>query len=101
MIDRQVSRRNSTAAQKAYMIGARYTLEKKLRGGRADRGFGTENFTVPNTAEKIAADVGLSERTVRSYGDFAIGVDHLASQSDNPYRTEARSRSGIWSRQVG
>jgi hypothetical protein len=89
MIDQQGGRRNITPNQKSYLIGKRYDLEKKVHGTNqyANKN-GVVKVTTPKTSEQIAADYNVSEKTVRLNADYAIGVDHLANESDTPIRTK-------------
>ena len=61
-----------------YLRGERYNLEKKESTGRSDRDFsGGKNYHPKKTAEKIAKECGVSEKTDRNAGKFAEAVDKL------------------------
>jgi len=74
MILNQLGRRNITKEQKDYLIGKRYENEKQKHGGA--RG---QNVLL-NTAEKIAKEVGLSDKQVKRNEEFAKGVDKLSEE---------------------
>ena len=70
----QLGWRNITPDQFTLLLGRRYNRAKKAQGGRADREFGAAKVTSPNTAEKLAAEHGVSEKTVRNAGQYAEAV---------------------------
>lgn len=77
-IDRnQLGRRNLHPDAFTLILGRRYNRAKKAQGGRADRDFGAVNFTPPKTAEKIAKEHGVTEKTVRNAGKVAEAVEKL------------------------
>ncbi|MBP9906570.1 MAG: hypothetical protein KBF66_13495 [Rhodoferax sp.] len=47
---------------------------KKAQGGRADREFGPDKLSTPNTAQKLADEHGVDERTVRRAGQYADAI---------------------------
>lgn len=71
------------------MLGKRYEAEKKKASNPAGRNQYSEdapqNGERPTTAERIAAEVGVSKNTVERAGRFARAVDTLAAD-------QARSR---------
>lgn len=81
----QAGRRNLTPEQLSYLIGKRYEAEKHTNG--ASDGFrGNQhvdvvrgkNYPVPTshaTAIRIADENGISEKSVRLFGEYANGVD--------------------------
>lgn len=76
LIDNQLGRRNLSEAQRDYLLGKRYELEKDAHGG--DRksirhGDGLKG----ETAERIANEQGVSARTVERAADFAHDVDAI------------------------
>lgn len=73
---------NLTDAQKTYLIGRQYEAQKMTAGG--DRGNQytkkpkDQNGPLPkfeNTAQKVAADIGVGEQTVKRAAKFSKGVD--------------------------
>ena len=70
----QLGRRNITPDQFTLLLGRRYNRAKKAQGGRSDREFGAAKVTGPNTAAKLAAEHGVSEKTVRNAGQYAEAV---------------------------
>jgi len=75
--------------QKAYLLGKRYEAEKKKRAGNPtgrnqyfEESPQTGEIPKPSTtAERIAAEVGVSKNTVERAGQFARAVDTLAADS--------------------
>lgn len=79
IIRHQLSKRNTTDAQRKYLIGKLYVQQRKPVG-RANSA-NLPNFPVGETAEKIAAQHNVSERAVRHSADFAEAVDAVAEVS--------------------
>jgi len=79
-IDRnQLGRRNLHPDQYALLVGRRYNRAKKVQGGTGANQYAkqTGNSYQSATAERIAADHGVSEKTVRNAGDFASAIDRV------------------------
>ena len=74
----QLGRRNLTPDQRSIIRGRRYNRTKKAQGGRSDRKFGGAEVALPNTAATIAAQHGVSERTIKSDGKRAEAIERLA-----------------------
>ena len=86
-IDRnQLARRNLTADAFKLAMGRRYNRKKKgipnPDGENQYREVSGQNVHQPNTAETIAQEYGVTERTVRRAGKFAeeIEADYRRSQ---------------------
>lgn len=81
----QSARRNLTPVQFTILLGTRYEAEKKKASNPAGRNQYSEdapqNGERPTTAERIAAEVGVSKNTVERAGRFARAVDTLAADS--------------------
>ena len=82
MINNQLGRRNLTNEQKDYLIGKRYENEKQKQGSnnqyvKSEKG---KNFPFQNTAEKIAEEVGVSDKQVKINEQFAQGVDKMSDE---------------------
>jgi hypothetical protein len=73
---RALARRNLSVEQKAYLRGKRYQAEKKSEG-RPEKQLG-KNCPVDRTSERIAKQLGVSEKTVRNDAEFAEAVDTIA-----------------------
>ncbi len=81
----QAGRRNLTSEQLSYLIGKRYQAEKQSRGSqerfqRKDSDESPKGKIYPledthATAIKIADENGISEKSVRLFGEYAKGVD--------------------------
>jgi len=75
MLNNQLGRRNVTKEQKDYLIGKRYENEKQRHGGA--RG---QNVPLQRTSEKIAKEVGVSDKQVKRNEQFAKGIDKLGDE---------------------
>ena len=82
----QLGRRNLTPAQRKYLIGKQYEAEKASHGGDRDtERNGSGKFTASGqndhlrpqdkASERIAREIGNSERYVRRAEEFAKGLD--------------------------
>lgn len=78
IIDNQLGRRNITREQRDYLLGLRYRQEKKPASGRDGRIFSGGQNVPPKTAQAIAEQQGVSEKTVKRAEKFADGVDKIA-----------------------
>ena len=76
----QLGRRNLTPDQFRYYLGRRYNRQKKTHGG--DRKSKGQNVQLISTAEKLASEYAVAERTVRRAGTFAAEVDANAELRD-------------------
>lgn len=84
----QAARRNLTPVQFTILLGTRYEAEKKKESNPAGRNqysevsVQSEHQPKPmRTAERLAAELGIGESTVRRAGQFARAVDTLAADS--------------------
>lgn len=77
MIDNQLGRRNITTEQRTYLLGLRYRQEKKPSTGREGRVFGEDIMPPPKTAEAIAKQHNVSEKTVKRAEKFADALDRI------------------------
>jgi len=75
MIRYQLGRRNLTPEQISYLRGLRYLQQKAVRGSnlRADA-------PVVNVADTLAAEYGVSSRTIKRDGDFAASLNALPAE---------------------
>jgi DNA modification methylase len=71
----QLGRRNLTPDQRTLLIGRRYNRAKKKQGGRSDRQLWGGQNVHPKTAEAIAKEHNIDEKTVRRAGQFAESVE--------------------------
>lgn len=84
MIDNQLSRRNLLPHDFKMLLGMRYKLAKKepSEKGNQHTAIG-KNYQKQNTAETIAKDHGVSEKTVRNAEKYVDDVQNLKSKIDN------------------
>lgn len=78
MIDNQLARRNLTDSQRRYFIGKRYEEEKNTHGG--DRKSSGKSCHLKKTADDIARDNNVSERTVRNNADYSKAIDEIKKE---------------------
>jgi hypothetical protein len=83
MLVNQLGRRNITPEQKSYLIGKKYENEKQRIGTNRFTNNRGENFTSLKTAEKIAIEVGISDKQVKNNEQFAKGVDKMNDDLKN------------------
>lgn len=79
MIDNQLGRRNISQEQRTYLLGKRYKGEKKQVGENQYTIRVGQNVPSMPTAEKIATQNNVSEKTVKRAEKFADGVDKISS----------------------
>lgn len=96
-IDRHASdQRNMDPDAKALVRGRRYNFEKKRHGGQ-ERFDSPKGHSDPleNTAQTLASELGVSEKTIKRDGQFAEAVEKLGiSQEVTSGKLEA-SRSDV------
>lgn len=79
MIDNQLGRRNLSPQQQSYLRGKRYSQEKKAPTGFEDRDLsGGQNVPRQKTAEKLAQQYGVTDRTIKRDEQFSKGVDNIS-----------------------
>lgn len=77
----QLGRRNLTESQKSYLRGVRYENEK-LKGttlNQYTKSAECQNGNQQTTAEKLANEYNVSERTIIRDSEFSKGIDLIAS----------------------
>jgi hypothetical protein len=80
MIINQLGKRNVTEETKAYLRGLQYKQEKKRTGGSGVNQFNKDEFAknAERTAERLASQHKVSEKTIRTDEKFAEVVDKLS-----------------------
>lgn len=73
----QLGRRNLSPGAASLLRGRLYNRQKAPAYGREGRTFGVEDSAAPKTAERLAGELGVSERTIRNDGAFARAVEDL------------------------
>lgn len=84
IIENQLSRRNITKEQKLFLIGKRYTNEKKTEGapiGNSNQLGKNYPVVEKRTSEKIAEQNKVSEKTVRNAANFSKAVEEVSKNS--------------------
>lgn len=81
IITNQLARRNLTEEQRAYLRGKRYEGEKKKHGGDRKSQESSGQNVHPKTAQKLAAEYGVDEKTVRRDAAFAQAVDQIGDSA--------------------
>lgn len=87
IIKSHVNRRNLTDAQQTELMGRVYNSSKKPEGRPSKKLGQNDPVSEGGTAEKVAQDFGVSEKSVKRAGDFAKGMEVL--DEENPGAAEA------------
>lgn len=85
MILNQLGKRNVTEEAKAYLRGLQYKQEKKRAGGTGLNQYNKDEFAkdAERTAERLAAQHKVSEKTIRSDEKFADAIDKITFGNEN------------------
>lgn len=75
IVDNQIQRRNINKRTRKFLIGIRYTEEKKSAGG--DRKSKASNLLLKPTAQIIGDQVGLSHQGVKDAEKFSKAIDTI------------------------
>ncbi|MFT4033787.1 MAG: hypothetical protein QM669_15345 [Siphonobacter sp.] len=86
MIDYQLGRRNLTAEQKSYLRGLRYLQQKSGRGG-------DKMGSQIDVSLALGKEYGVSSRTIKRDGDFAMGLEKLEPELRNELLTGKKKLS--------
>lgn len=99
IIDNQLGRRNLTSEQQSYLRGKRYNLEKAQHGGDRKSESRGKSFPLIGTAERLADQFKVSDRTIKNDARFASAVDVIAVAVGGEVRREILSRDSKFTRQ--
>ena len=81
----QRQRRNLTREAMSYFRGTEYNALKQLRGGnKRGRRPNGQNDRIASTAERLADQYGVAEKTIRRDGIFAQIIDKLVAEYGDP-----------------
>lgn len=82
MVKNQLGRRNLSLEQQSYLRGLRY-LQEKSQGKRSDltSGQNVQKLQIESTAEKLAKEYGVSDKTIIRDAQFAEGLEILANEN--------------------
>ena len=78
MIRNQINRRNQTPEQISYFRGKLHEKTKQRHGG--DRKSNGHNVQLISTAQAIAQEYGVDEKTIRRDADYAKAIDTIGKQ---------------------
>lgn len=106
IIDHQLSKRNVTDEQKRYLLGKKYLSHKPPANRPAEDKSGTmpdlsndeessgnsEENSKSVSAESIAAEAGVDEKTVRKAAEFAAALDAAAAVAGEVVKTNVLSK---------
>ncbi|MCD6459816.1 hypothetical protein J7L67_04015 [bacterium] len=83
IIDNQLSRRNLSPNQAAYLRGKKYLAEKQTHGGQLPKK-GVVTVTTPfgKTRDKVARETGVSHKTITNDANYAQAVDKISDKLD-------------------
>jgi hypothetical protein len=97
VIVNQLGRRNLTDEGKSYLRGKRYLLEKKAHGGdrksEETKSSGQNVHPFTKTAEAIAAECKVDEKTIRRDANYAEALDRIAEAVDTETKQAILSRA--------
>lgn len=94
IINNQLGRRNITSEQRDYLIGRLYKEQKKEHGGdRKSEESRGQNVPLIGTAERIAEQFKISEKTVKRAEKFVDAVDTLAGNCGEEVKQKILNRS--------
>lgn len=99
----QLGRRNASDETKDYLRGKRYRAEKKEHGGdrKSDESSGQNVHHSKKTAERLANEYGVDEKTVRRDAAFAESVDRIAEVAGPEVKAKILSgQSGLSKKDV-
>jgi N6-adenosine-specific RNA methylase IME4 len=94
IVKNQLGRRNLTPEGASYLRGRRYNLEKKGHGGARATG---KTFRL-ETAERLAREFLVTDRTIRNDGTFAAALDAVAENVGVELREKVLARGSSLSR---
>lgn len=92
IIKNQLGRRNLTRDEFTDLVGLLYNSRKKARGGCHGNQHTPpkdQNDTLPDTADQVAAETGVSPATVKRAGKLADAADEVQSEEPELPRSEA------------
>ena len=78
IITNQLGRRNLTPMEASYYRGKLYEARKLSHGG--DRKSKGQNVLLKTTAEKIAEEYGVTDKTIKRDAQFSQAVDKVAAE---------------------
>ncbi len=99
VIDNQLGRRNLTPEQQSYLRGKRYNLEKAQHGGDRKSESRGKSFPLIGTAERLADQYKVSDRTIKNDASFATAVDKIVAVAGAEARQDILGRSSKLTRQ--
>jgi hypothetical protein len=94
IVNNQLARRNLSDKQRSYFLGMKFNTSKKTQGGNRKQDVSNRHCD-GLTAGKVAAEHGVSVRTVERAGAFAEAVDTIAeSEGDDAKAAILNGTSG-------
>ena len=90
IINNQLGRRNLTPANQSYLRGLQYQREKSKHGGdRKSEESRGQNVPLISTAQRLAEQHGVAERTIKRDAEFTEAVNTIV-QNTAPYEDCAK-----------
>lgn len=97
----QLGCRNLTPDQASFLRGKRYNREKDSHGGdRSDKETSGQNVHL-KTAERLATEYKVDEKTIRRDGQYAAAVDTLAANAGEEIKQKILTREAPLRRALG
>ena len=84
MINNQLGRRNLSRETQSYLRGLQYEREKKkevFKGNQYTKSGEGQNVPQQNTAEKLAEQHGVNEKTIKRDAEYSKAVDTIVSNT--------------------
>jgi len=96
MINNQLGRRNLSPDVQSYLRGKQYDREKKKVGAaegnkNAEKQIGN-NCPIVSTAQRLATQHNVSERTIKDNATYSKGVDIIAGNTSNEIKHKILNR---------
>jgi hypothetical protein len=93
IIHNQMGRRNITAEAASYLRGRRYLLEKQAHGGDRTSAEARGQVAPLKTADRLAAEYKVDQRTIKRDALFAQAVDLLSKHCGEDVKQEVLTRN--------
>jgi len=96
MINNQLGRRNLSPDVQSYLRGKQYDREKKKvsneKGSNQFSEVKGNNCPQPTTAQRLATQHNVSERTIKDNATYSKGVDIIAGNTSNEIKHKILNR---------
>lgn len=96
MLTNQLGRRNLSPSQQSYLRGLRY-IQEKSQGKRSDltSGQNVQKSDPESTAERLAKEYSVSDKTIIRDGDFAKGIERIGEKAPHVKKEILKGKSKL------